>query len=278
MTLAANFAAYVSETLHKRALLVDLDYQGSLSNLLLQALGREEVGARVNELFASGAGLADVMSARVHLVPLTDDIEGRLTHGWLVPSDYDFSRLENQLLLSWLLNKDEEIDVRYRLANTLLHPDVRRDYDVIIFDMPPRMTLGTINALVASHYFFVPTVLSKLSVEAIPQFLANVKSIKADLTLGLKLAGIIGNMTRTINLSENEKRHLQKAGDAGAVWSKDVDYVLPRTVPIRTAISEAEGAEIAYLTSDAQNRQGIHNILNPLFEDMAARIGLVGTL
>jgi cellulose biosynthesis protein BcsQ len=58
------------------------------------------------------------------------------------------------------------------------------------------MTLGSINALVASHYFLVPSILDKLSAEAVAQFLANMKAIKKDLSLDLDLAGIIGCMTR----------------------------------------------------------------------------------
>jgi cellulose biosynthesis protein BcsQ len=42
------------------------------------------------------------------------------------------------------------------------------------------MTLGSINALVASHFFVVPTILDSLSVEAVGQFLTNMKAIKKD--------------------------------------------------------------------------------------------------
>lgn len=249
-TLAANFAAYVSETLHKRVLLVDLDYQGSLSNLMLQALATEEVGPNINFLFGPNSGLAGVLKARIHLVPLSDDVTSRLTHAWLVPASYEYGAVENQLLLSWLLNKDQEIDVRYRLSHALLRPEVRFDYDVMIFDMPPRMTLGAINAIVASHFLFVPSVLDKLSVEAIPQFLTNVRAIKEDLDLGIELAGIVGTLTRSDALSSNEQLYLDKAREGGHVWTKDRDFILPRTVPRRAAIADAAGQEVAYLLSN----------------------------
>ena len=86
--------------------------------------------------------------------------------------------------------------MRYRLANALLRPEVRQSYAAIVLDMPPRMTLGSINALVASHAFVVPTILDTLSVEAVGQFLTNMKAIKADLRLDLDLAGIVGMLTR----------------------------------------------------------------------------------
>jgi cellulose biosynthesis protein BcsQ len=273
-TLAANFAAYLSETMHKRVLLIDLDYQGSLSNLLLQALNLDQAGSNVNALFRSTAGLAEVLQSRIHLVPKTEDISGRLSRAWIVPANYEYGTLENQLLLSWLLNRDGELDVRYLLAHALLQPNVRRDYDAIIFDMPPRLTLGAINALVASHHFFVPTVLDKLSVEAVPQFLSNVAGMKKDLGLGVELAGIIGTLTRVEALSVNEELYLSQARDAGHVWNKERDYVLGRTVPRRTAIADAAGQEIAYMLSNNPQRTAVRTILDPLFADMAARIGL----
>jgi chromosome partitioning protein len=273
-TIAGNFAAYLSETLHRRVLLIDLDYQGSLSTMMLLPLQREEEASRVESLFAPTAGLSDLLQARIHLVPPNNDVPVRLSQGWIVPAGYAFSQVENQLLLAWLLNRDDQIDVRYRLSHSLLHPDVRRDYDVIIFDMPPRMTLGAINALVASHYFFVPTDLGKLSVEAIPQFLSNVKAIRSDLKLGIELAGIIGTLTRQDALSKAEQRYLEMAAEAGRLWEKTTDFVLPRTIPRRAAVSDAAGEEIAYLLNDATKRDGIHKVLNPLFEEMCRRIGL----
>jgi chromosome partitioning protein len=184
-TLAANFAAYISQTLNQDVLLIDLDYQGSLSNMLMLAIEREDVPSNVDRLFEPGANLITLEEAIIQLVP-------KINRGWLVPSNYGFAQVENRLLLNWLLQSDGGVDVRHRLANVLLRPEVRRSYKLIILDMPPRMTLGTVNALVTSHYFFVPTVLDTLSAEAVSQFLTSVKQIKSDLSLNIELAGIIG--------------------------------------------------------------------------------------
>ncbi len=273
-TLAANFGAYLSETRCKNVLLVDLDYQGSLSQLLLLALGRDETESRVNALFTEDAGLPQVLQSKLHLVPEREEIENRMSRGWLVPAGYEYARLENQLLLAWLLNKDGFVDVRYRLAQALLRPEVRQEFDVIIFDMPPRLTMGAINALVASHYFFVPTNLDKIAVETVPQFLSNVKGIKEDLNLGIELGGIIGTLTKADLRSGPEEAQFNRARDAGAIWSKDEDYMLPRTVPHRTAISHAAGESIAYLQSDGAKRRNVREIFDPLFEDMCFRIRL----
>ena len=95
-TLAANLAAYISETLEGDVLLIDLDYQGSLSNMLMLAVDREDVPSNVDKLFEPNANLITLEEANVHLAK-------KLRRGWLVPSNYSFAQVENKLLLTWLL-------------------------------------------------------------------------------------------------------------------------------------------------------------------------------
>jgi cellulose biosynthesis protein BcsQ len=262
-TLAANFAAYISETLQKPVLLVDLDYQGSLSNLLLLAVQVEEVGSRVDWLFDQAATLATVDRASLHLAP-------KLTRGWLVPANYTFAQIENRLLLTWLLQQDGGVDVRYRLAHALLQPEVRRRYAAIIFDMPPRMTLGSINALIASHYFIVPTVLDGLSVEAVSQFLASMRAIKADLDLDIDLAGIAGMMNRSATLSRTEERSLELARDSGSIWKDGADFVFKTTLPRKVDIANAAGEDIAYFRNDGSGP--LARFFDPLFKEICKAV------
>lgn len=263
-TLAANLAAYVSETLHEDVLLIDLDYQGSLSNMLMLAIEREEVASNVDRLFEPGAGLASLEEASVHLVP-------KLNRGWLVPSNYSFAQLENRLLLSWLLQSDGGVDVRHRLANLLLRPEVRRAYKLIILDMPPRMTLGSVNALVASHYFLVPTVLDKLSAEAVSQFFSSVKQIKQDLGLVIEPLGVVGCMTRAKEPSTNELRALELARLGAQQWDPGEDYVFKTTLPRKVAIGNAAGEDVAYFKNDGAGRP-LKEIFDPLFEEICRKI------
>jgi chromosome partitioning protein len=267
-TIAANLAAYISETLQKRVLLVDLDYQGSLSNMLMLAIEQEEVESRVDLLFQEGADLVALERARISLVP-------KVLRGWLVPANYSFATLENRLLLQWLINEDGRTDVRYRLANALLRPEVRQSYDAIILDMPPRMTIGSVNALVASHHFIVPTVLDRLSVEAVPQFITNVKAIKEDLRIDICLAAIVGTMTRQDALTASEEAYLERAREGGYLWKDGKDYVCERTIPRRQAIANAAGDDIAYLLPPP-DKANVRAIFDPLFKDICTRIGLLG--
>jgi cellulose biosynthesis protein BcsQ len=263
-TIAANLAAYISETRNAQVLLVDLDYQGSLSNMLMLAIERDDVVSKVDRLFSADANLVTLEGVKEHLTP-------KLNRGWLVPANYSFAQVENQLLLKWLLKDDGEIDVRFRLANALLRPEVRQSYAAIIFDMPPRMTIGSINALVASHYFLVPTMLDKLSAEAVGQFISNMKAIKGDLALDLKLAGIIGCMTRIAQPSESERQALELARQGGHLWREDKDYVFRTTLPRRVGIGNAAGQDVAYCVREGTTYP-YRELFDPLFEEVCAEI------
>ncbi|MEW5963973.1 MAG: ParA family protein [Pseudomonadota bacterium] len=268
-TLAANFAGYLSRR-KLRVLLVDLDFQGSLSNGLMLAAGIEEVVSRAEMLLEDGANLVTLERAKVHLTPAVD-------RGWLVPASYPFAQAEGRLLMQWLLplsGADHQIDVRYRLAHALLRPEVRDSYDVIIFDMPPRMSIGAVNALVASHYLIVPTILDKLSVEAISQFLSQMKAIRSDLGLHLQLGGIVTTMTRQSELSEREEDMIRMIEAGARVWDPDGDYLVKQNLPRREDIAAAAGDAVAYNLPGAKG-QALRSFFDPIFDEVLTRIGVI---
>lgn len=267
-TLAANFGAYLSQNGYK-VLLIDLDYQGSLSNGLMLAANYEEVESRAEMLLEDGANLVTLERAKVHLTPV-------MHRGWLVPASYPFAQAESRLLMQWLLpysGESHQIDVRYRLAHALLRPEVRNSYDVIVFDMPPRMSIGAVNALVASHHFVVPTILDKLSIEAISQFLSQMKAVKSDLGLGLDLAGIVPTMTLKSGYSKREIDMLGFVADSAKAWSTDRTLVLERNIPKRTAIARAAGEGVAYNLS-GRDGDDLRVFFDPLFAEILTRIGI----
>ena len=227
--------------------------------MLMLAIEREEVESHIDWLLDENANLATIDRAAIHLVP-------KLSQAWLVPANYTFAQMENRLLLKWLLQQDGGLYVRFRLAHALLRPEVRRRYAAIIFDMPPRMTLGSINALVASHAFVVPTVLDTLSVEAVGQFLTNMNAIKDDLNLDIDLAGIVGMMTRTEKPSATEQRGLELAREQGAVWREEADFVFNTTLPRRVSIANAAGVDIAYFGNDGNGP--LKDVFDPLFQEI----------
>lgn len=243
-TLAANLGAYISEVRQLPVLMVDLDFQGSLSNMVLTAAKIEDTESRIDDLLREDATLGTLVAREIHLA-------NRLSRGWIIPANYDFARTENRILLHWITNESQLIDVRYRLAHLFLRPEVRRKYAAIIFDMPPRLAMGSINALVASHFFLVPTSFDKLSAPAVFNFITRMKALKSEMGLGLELAGIIGCLSQIEQLREPEAEVWKALQAAGEIWNPDQDFRLPRTIPRRAAIAEAAGEDFAVLDGAA---------------------------
>ncbi|MFO1172284.1 MAG: hypothetical protein U1E49_15115 [Hyphomicrobiaceae bacterium] len=134
------------------------------------------------------------------------------------------------------------------------------------------MSIGTINGLLASHYFVVPSTLDALSARAVPQFIANMRSIKKELDLDLDLARVIGMMSRASALASREKKALDAIRDGAMNWKADTDFVSPYFLPRRVGIADAAGDDIAYLGFN--NGEPLRALFDPLFADIAERIML----
>lgn len=179
-TVTANLAAYFASR-GKRVLAVDLDFQGSLSSLANNVPNGESAASMlVRGQMQSGS------------LSLIGDVQGqpRLK---ILSSAYDLARTENAAMIHWLTEKDTR-DVRYLIAELLHTPEVQNQFDVIIFDNPPRLTTGAVQALAASRHVLIPTILDRVSAEAVIKFVGQLE-INRSLWPSLRLAGVVGTMT-----------------------------------------------------------------------------------
>jgi chromosome partitioning protein len=272
--LAANFAAYVSEKQNKPVLLVYLDYQGSLSTSVLTAAGLEPIGSQVDALFNEHASLATLTANRTHLANKSSGValnSGKgLSRAWLVGADYTLSEVESQLLVSRVINGESPLDERYRLAHVLLDPAVRREFSMIIIDTPPRMTLGAVNAFVASHCYLVPTILDKVSSEAVTPFLEQVSLLKSDLDLDLRLAGLVGTMTRNQVPSERELKFFDEITSVAEAAEGTTRECFARgTLPRKVQVTNQD--DLGYFLSDS-NGSLAEQFYDPLFDKLWTQI------
>jgi len=187
-TLAANLAASFAQKFGERILIVDLDYQGSLTNLMLRQ-SKESVKADIpsasNELVL--ASLSENW-ASTSIKAATKNLDYISCH-------YAFEALERSIEYSWVLGYEPD-DVRFRLARAMLSDQVQKKYDRVIIDVPPRLTLGFMNGFCCSTHLFVPTVVDTTSALAVTYFAERFVSLKS-VNPVVRLNGIIG--TRTAN-------------------------------------------------------------------------------
>jgi cellulose biosynthesis protein BcsQ len=239
-TTAANVAAHFASDPHwrKKVLLIDLDYQGSLSSMAFP-LDSSWTPPKGTDSIAGQALSGDLLPG-VFLAACKDlPTEPRLK---VVTAHYDVSQADNRLLVEWLLNvkgKDrrswgrylsdvfagrvyQPSEMRYNLAKLLHSEAVRDTFDLVIIDCPPRLTSGTIQALCASSHVLIPTILDKPSTESVLSFCDQIESLKVDgVCPHLKYVGVVAtryvaqlNIARTTlgNLSGELKNRGIKCG------------------------------------------------------------------
>jgi len=261
-TLTTSLAAFFDAEANKRVLVVDLDYQGSLSNMMLSASRETDVASQVNHILDGSTQPGNYEEVSVHLDPM-------LPKTWLIPAYYALAPLENRLMVDWLMQESSD-DIRYRLARFLSHEHIQRDFDIVLIDVPPRLTTGTINALCASTHLLVPTVMDRTSAEAVGSFLRAARNLKATLNPGLELLGIVGLLTHQQHgLHETEERaKVRILEQLPQVWGPN-QIIFNRHIPRRMEFSRAAGEGIAYLNGTGEVREW----MNTLGGEIRVRIG-----
>ncbi len=186
----ANLAACFAEQ-GERVLVIDLDYQGSLSNMMRLQAARENQGAvsverrksRINYLFEHPLRPD---WAEVAIRPVTQNLH-------YIEADYPFEILERSLEYRWSLLQVED-DIRYRLSYALLSEAVQRKYDRVLIDAPPRFTLGFVNGISAATNVFVPMIVDQVSGDAVEYFSGQFKKLAPVLNPALRINGVTGTL------------------------------------------------------------------------------------
>lgn len=198
-TITANLGAALQANYGMRVLYVDLDFQGSLSTAVIEDY-RPRLGQR---------SMASAL-VRGRITPEEIENLGLVGNKSYLPSSaclfayYDLANTENQVMFDWLLERETK-DIRFNIAELLCTDEVQKSFDVILIDTPPRLTTASIQALCASTHVLVPTVLDRLSGDAVSTFLNEVQLLKdTGLNEDLKVLGVVGSMTHD-NLGVKDK-------------------------------------------------------------------------
>ncbi len=219
-TITANLGATLAK-LGLRVLLVDLDYQSSLSTLCLSPQESDQVrrsGRYVNGLLENGGDLSRLNPC---VTLLQADVgDGQL---YLAPVSEGFADTENRLMTRWYSGLSDD-DVRYRLRHALHSRELRDHYDVVLIDCPPRLTTGCVNALAASDYVLIPVLLEETSTEAVPRILSWLKRFQAQVCTELDVLGVVGNKAnpRTKLISRQQILWTGLEPKCRNVWGKSV--------------------------------------------------------
>ncbi|MHB0961095.1 MAG: ParA family protein [Pirellulaceae bacterium] len=167
-TLTANIGVSLARRGH-RVLLVDLDFQSSLtrlcktsSELLLELIRTKKTAGR---LLGDSNG-----------TPPVNDLIQIISHPNLtghtcryIAADESLAEIELRAQARWLVTGRP--DARFLFREWFHEEEVLKNYDFVLFDCPPRLTTACVNALSCSDYLLVPVLLEQGSVEALPRTL-----------------------------------------------------------------------------------------------------------
>jgi chromosome partitioning protein len=253
-TTVANLAGFFDKKMHKRVLVIDLDHQGSSSTMLLQAAGKKVESSLAEHLISGQFDGKWVQQ-------VARDLNPDLPRTRILTAVDIFADFEERLMQRWVLGVVEE-DVRYNLAKVLISPEVQANYDVVLIDVGPRLTLGAINALIASTHLVVPTVLDQLAAERVGYFLRNASTFRDLFNQNLKLAGVLGTMTYQQRLTDNELDILAGLRDTLGNWGNG-GHIFQQNIPRKQSLANSAGNDVAYLR---------HNDITRLFDRFGSEL------
>jgi chromosome partitioning protein len=168
-TTSVNLAAGLAQA-GQRVLLVDLDPQGNAT----MGSGTDKRGL-TRSIYHVLLGLAELSGVR------TRSESGRFD---LVPANRELAGAEVELVA--LPNRENRL--RLALAG------IEADYDFVLIDCPPSLSLLTINGLVAAHAVLIPMQCEYYALEGLSDLVGTIKRVRAHLNTRLEIAGLLRTM------------------------------------------------------------------------------------
>jgi len=184
-TTSVNLAAGLAQA-DQRVLLIDLDPQGNAT--MGSGVDKRSAARTVYHVLL---GLSDLAAVR------TRSESGRYD---LVPANRELAGAEVELVD--LPNRE----TRLKLA---LAP-IELEYDFILIDCPPSLSLLTINGLVAAQAVLIPMQCEYYALEGLSDLVGTIKRVRAHLNAHLEIAGLLRTMYDPRNtLSQQVSQQLE---------------------------------------------------------------------
>ncbi|MBU3724558.1 MAG: ParA family protein [Burkholderiaceae bacterium] len=207
-TTAVNLSAALAR-LGRRVLLVDLDPQGNAT--MGSGIDKQDLERSVYPVLL---GLMPIDQARIHSEAGGYDV---------LAANRDLAGAEIELV---------DLEGReHRLAEALA--EVKNDYDFVVLDCPPSLSLLTLNGLCAAHGVIIPMQCEYFALEGLSDLLNSIKRVHANLNPKLEVIGLLRvmfdpRMTLSQQVSDQLVTHF---------GNKVFQAVIPRNVRLAEAPS-----------------------------------------
>lgn len=212
-TTTVNLAAGLAKV-GQRVLMVDLDPQGNAT--MGSGVDKRQLKMTVYDVLLESASVAEarVRSDRLVEAGCSYDVLG---------ANRELAGAEVELV---------EVERREKRLKTAL-ADVANEYDFVLIDCPPSLSMLTLNGLCAAHGVIVPMQCEYFALEGLSDLVNTIKQVHANLNKDLEIIGLLRVMfdpriTLQQQVSDQLKAHF---GD------KVFNTVIPRNVRLAEAPS-----------------------------------------
>lgn len=206
-TTAVNVAYYLAKA-GKSVLLIDLDPQGNATSGL--GVDKQELQETMSEVMTGGTLLRHVVIATEHknlfLAPSTPHLAN--TEVELANAQQKFTRLKTAI-------------------------ESATEYDIIIIDSPPSLSLLTVNGLIAARYVLLPVQAEFYALEGLGQLLETMKLVRKSMNPTLDLVGVLPTMMDSRTTLSGQVYQEIKKHFPGKVF----DTTIPRNIRLAEAPS-----------------------------------------
>ena len=207
-TTAVNLTYYIAK-LGKKTLLIDFDPQGNATSGL--DINKQDLKLTMADVVMETAKLDNIV------------LSTKYKNFFLAPSTSHLADTEVQLA---------QADKRFSRLNMAIESS-QANYDYIIVDNPPSLSLLTVNGIVAAKYILLPVQAEFYALEGLGQLLETMKLVRKGMNPTLELLGVLPTMmdTRTTlsgQVYEEIKKHFP---------GKVFNTVIPRNIRLAEAPS-----------------------------------------
>jgi chromosome partitioning protein len=235
-TTTVNLAAYLA-TFGKKILLVDFDPQSNATVGI--GIDRANIKQCLYNVLIDGLPAKDAI--------LKSSIENLDS----LPSTPQLAGAEVELITM----EPRETRLKDALAT------VKDDYDIVIIDCPPSLSLLTVNSLTAADEVIIPIQCEYYALEGISQLTHTLELVREGLNPALKIRGIVLTMydPRTLLSAQVAEETRKYFG------SKVFKSVIPRN--IRLAEAPSFGQPIIFYDPGSKGAQAYENLCREVLDD-----------
>ncbi|MBR0415946.1 ParA family protein [Candidatus Saccharibacteria bacterium] len=205
-TTAVNLGYFLAKDKFK-TLIVDFDPQGNATSGL--GVTKKQLKNTMTEVLTGQSGLAETL------------IETKTKNLWIAPTTPELANAEVEIA---------NVKGKFtQLKNAI--SQIGQQFDYIIIDSPPSLSLLTVNGMIAADYLLLPVQTEFYALEGVAQLLDSMKLVKKAMNPNLRLLGVLATMydkrtSLSVEVLAEVKRYFK-------------DKVFNTTIPRNVRVAEA---------------------------------------